>query len=99
MRVLEKSTQKIRQNSRESAFFGKAGAQTMPSFDRLLKVGLAAGFIPDAATAIFDTTATGGAGIVMDACTLPRKGICKLLKAAGFALPGQRQGPAPAWAC
>lgn len=71
------------------------GKQERYAFDRLLKVGRAAGFIPATVTALFDTTATGGAGAVMDTYTLLRKGIRKLLKAAGFALPGQRQGLAP----
>lgn len=61
----------------------------------MLKVGRLAGFIPDTVTAIFDTTATGGAGAVQDTYTLLRKGIRKLLKAAGFALPGKRQGLTP----
>lgn len=71
------------------------GKQERYAFDRLLKVGRLAGFIPDRVTALFDTTATGGAGAVMDTYTLLRKGIRKLLKAAGFALPGRRQGLAP----
>ena len=71
------------------------GKQERYAFDRLLKVGRLAGFIPDTVTAIFDTTATGGAGAVMDTYTLIRKGIRKLLKTVGFALPGKRQGLAP----
>ncbi len=71
------------------------GKQERYAFDRLLKVGRAAGFIPATVTALFDTTNTGGAGAVMDTYTLVRKGIRKLLKAAGFALPGKRQGLAP----
>ena len=55
-----------------------------------------AGFIPATVTAIFDTTNTGGVGAVQDTYTLLRKGIRKLLKTAGFALPGKRQGLAPA---
>ena len=54
------------------------------AFDRLLKVGRTAGFIPATVTAIFDTTNTGGAGAVQDTYTLLRKGIRKLLKTAGF---------------
>jgi len=71
------------------------GKQERYAFDRLLKVGRLAGFIPATVTAIFDTTATGGAGAVQDTYTLLRKGLRKLLKAAGFALPGKRQGLAP----
>jgi len=71
------------------------GKKERYAFDRLLKVGRTAGFIPATVTAIFDTTATGGAGAVMDTYTLLRKGIRKLLKSAGFALPGKRHGLAP----
>ena len=71
------------------------GKQERYAFDRLLQVGRAAGFIPATVTAIFDTTHTGGAGAVQDTYTLLRKGIRKLLKAAGFALPSKRQGLAP----
>ncbi len=72
-----------------------AGKQERYAFDRLLKVGRAAGFIPATVTAIFDTTATGGAGAMQDTYTLLRKGIRKLLKTAGFAVPGKQQGLAP----
>lgn len=72
-----------------------AGKKERYAFDRLLKVGRAAGFIPATVTAIFDTTDTGGAGAVQDTYTLLRKGIRKLLKTAGFAVPGQPQGLAP----
>lgn len=65
------------------------------AFDRLLQVGRAAGFLPAKITALFDTTHTQGAGAVQDTYTLVRKGIRKLLKAAGFQLPGKRQGVAP----
>ncbi len=71
------------------------GKQERYAFDRLLKLGRAAGFIPATVTAIFDTTDTGGAGAVQDTYTLLRKGIRKLLKTAGFAVPGKRQGMAP----
>lgn len=72
-----------------------AGQQERYAFDRLLKVGRAAGFIPATVTAIFDTTDTGGAGAVQDTYTLLRKGIRKLLKMAGFAVPGTQPGLAP----
>jgi transposase len=62
------------------------------AFDRLLKVGRAAGFIPDTVTLLTDTTWAKGAGAVQDTYTLLRKGIRKLLKQLGYALPGQRQG-------
>jgi hypothetical protein len=71
------------------------GKQERYAFDRLLTVGRLAGFIPATVTAIFDTTATGGAGAVQDTYTLLRKGIRKLLKTAGFAVPGKRHGLAP----
>jgi transposase len=62
------------------------------AFDRLIQVGRAAGFLPEKITALFDTTDVKGAGAVQDTYTLLRKGIRKLLRAAGFHLPGQRQG-------
>jgi hypothetical protein len=62
------------------------------AFDRLNKVGREAGFIPDQVTLLIDTTHVKGAGAVQDTYTLVRKGIRKLLKAAGYHLPGKRQG-------
>ena len=62
------------------------------AFDRFLKVGRGAGFIPDKVTLILDTAAAKGAGAVQDSYTLLRKGIRKLLRAMGYDLPGQRQG-------
>jgi hypothetical protein len=58
-------------------------------------VGREAGFIPDRVTLLTDTTNVKGAGAVQDTYTLLRKGIRKLLKAAGFRLPGKRQGLSP----
>ncbi|HEX9117061.1 MAG TPA: IS1182 family transposase [Anaerolineae bacterium] len=55
------------------------------AFDRFVKVGREAGFIPDRATLLTDTTRTKGAGAVMDTYTLLRKGIRKLLKQLGYA--------------
>ena len=58
-------------------------------------MGREAGFIPDRVTLCTDTTNVEGAGAVQDTWTLLRKGMRKLLKAAGFHLPGKRQGLAP----
>ena len=66
------------------------------AFDRLVKVGRAAGFIPDRVTLLTDTTWAKGAGAVQDTYTLVRKGIRKLLKQLGYALPGKRHGLADA---
>lgn len=62
------------------------------AFDRLLKVGREAGFIPDKVTLLTDTTWVKGAGAVQDTYTLIRKAIRKLLKQLGYALPGTRHG-------
>lgn len=62
------------------------------AFDRFLKVGREAGFIPDKVTLLQDTVAVKGAGAVQDTYTLLRKGIRKLLKAMGYEVPGKRQG-------
>ncbi len=60
------------------------------AFDRFVKVGREAGFIPDRVTLLTDTTRTKGAGAVMDSYTLLRKGIRKLLKQCGYAAAKQR---------
>jgi hypothetical protein len=65
------------------------------AFNRFIAVGREAGFIPDRVTLLTDTTNVQGAGAVQDTYTLLRKGMRKLLKAAGFHLPGKRQGLAP----
>lgn len=65
------------------------------AFERFIAVGRAAGFLPDKVTLLVDTTPVGGAGAVQDTYTLLRKGIRKLLKVAGFAVPGKRQGLSP----
>ncbi|MBU1879450.1 MAG: IS1182 family transposase [Chloroflexi bacterium] len=65
------------------------------AFSRFIAVGREAGFIPDRVTLLTDTTNVKGAGAVQDTYTLLRQGTRKLLKAAGLALPGQRQGLAP----
>jgi len=62
------------------------------AFDRFITVARAAGFIPDRVTLLTDTTNVKGAGAVQDTYTLLRKGMRKLLKAAGFHLPNKRQG-------
>jgi hypothetical protein len=65
------------------------------AFDRFIAVGRQAGFIPDRVTLLTDTTNVKGAGAVQDTYTLLRKGMRKLLKAAGFHLPHKRQGLSP----
>ena len=65
------------------------------AFDRFIMVARAAGFIPDRVTLLTDTTNVQGAGAVQDTYTLLRKGMRKLLKAAGFHLPHQRKGLSP----
>lgn len=62
------------------------------AFDRFIRVGQEAGFIPSKATLLLDTAAARGAGAVQDSYTLLRKGIRKLLRAMGYAVPGKRQG-------
>jgi transposase len=62
------------------------------AFDRFVAVGRAVGFIPDKVTLLIDGTPVKGAGAVQDTYTLLRKGIRKLLKAAGYRAPGKRQG-------
>lgn len=62
------------------------------AFERFIAVGRAAGFLPDKVTLLVDTTNVEGAGAVQDTYTLLRKGVRKLLRVAGFHLPGQRQG-------
>jgi hypothetical protein len=65
------------------------------AFDRFIAVGRAAGFIPDKVTLLIDATPVKGAGAVQDTYTLLRKGMRKLLKAAGYHVPGKRQGLSP----
>jgi hypothetical protein len=65
------------------------------AFDRFIAVGREAGFIPDRITLLTDTTNVKGAGAVQDTYTLLRKGLRKLLKAAGFQVPGKRRGLSP----
>jgi len=62
------------------------------AFDRLLAVGRAAGFLPEKVTLLVDTTPQFGAGAVQDTYTLIRKGIRRVLKAAGYAAAAKRRG-------
>jgi hypothetical protein len=62
------------------------------AFDRFVKVGREAGFIPDRVTVLTDTTRTKGAGAVMNTYTLLRKGIRKLLKQCGYAASAKQRG-------
>jgi len=64
-------------------------------FNRFIAVGREAGFIPDRITLLTDTTNVKGAGAVQDTYTLLRKGLRKLLRAAGFQVPGKRRGLSP----
>lgn len=62
------------------------------AFERFLKVAREAGFLPDKLRQLMDSTSMKGAGATQDTYTLLRKGIRRLLKAMGFAVPGKRQG-------
>lgn len=62
------------------------------AFNRLVQVGRAAGFLPDKVTLLMDTTPQRGAGAVQDTYTLIRKGIRKVLKAAGYTAAQKRRG-------
>jgi len=62
------------------------------AFDRLLAVGRAAGFLPEKVTVLIDTTPQLGAGAVQDTYTLIRKGIRRVLKAAGYQAAAKRRG-------
>ena len=62
------------------------------AFERFLKVAREAGFLPDRLRQLVDSTSMKGAGAVQDTFTLLRKGIRRLLKAMGFAVPGKRRG-------
>ncbi len=65
------------------------------AFDRLVRVGREAGFIPDTVTLLTDTVTAKGAGAVQDTYTLLRKSIRKLLQRCGFQTPSKRQGLSP----
>ncbi len=62
------------------------------AFDRLVEVGREAGFIPDKATLLTDTTWVKGAGAVQNTYTLLRRGVRKMLRALGYHVPGVRRG-------
>lgn len=67
-------------------------SQERYAFDRLLAVGRAAGFLPEKVTVLIDTTPQLGAGAVQDSYTLIRKGIRRVLKAAGYQAAAKRRG-------
>ncbi len=69
-----------------------AHGQERYAFDRLLVVGRAAGFLPAKVTLLIDTTPQLGAGAVQDTYTLIRKGVRRVLKAAGYQAPAKRRG-------
>lgn len=62
------------------------------AFDRFLKVAREAGFLPEKIRQLQDTMAMKGAGAAQDTYTLLRKGIRRLLRAMGFAVPEKRRG-------
>jgi len=62
------------------------------AFNRLIQVGRAAGFLPDKITLLIDTTPQRGAGAVQDTYSLIRKGIRKVLRAAGYTVAQKRRG-------
>jgi transposase len=65
------------------------------AFDRFVKVGREAGFIPDRVNLLTDTTRTKGAGAVMDTYTLLRKSSRQLLKQWGYAAAARQRGRSP----
>ena len=68
------------------------------AFNRLIRVGREAGFLPDKITVLVDSMAQHGAGAVQDTYTLIRKGIRRVLKVAGYALPAKKRGVCrPTW--
>jgi len=77
-----------------SVFRGRlvAGQQERYAFNRLIRVGREAGFLPDKITVLVDTMAQHGAGATQDTYTLIRKGIRRVLKVAGYALPAKKRG-------
>jgi hypothetical protein len=62
------------------------------AFERFLSVARAAGFLPEKLRLLVDSSPQKGAGAVQDTYTLLRKGVRKLLKAMGFAVPEKRRG-------
>jgi hypothetical protein len=57
-------------------------AEERHAFNRLIRKGRAAGFLPDRITLLIDTTPQKGAGAVKDTYPLIRKGLCKILRLA-----------------
>ena len=62
------------------------------AFERFLKVAREAGFLPERVRQLIDSSPMKGAGATQDTYTLLRKGIRRLLKALGFAVPEKRRG-------
>src|SRR3989304_10410383 len=62
------------------------------AFERFLKVAREAGFLPEKIRQLLDSTPMKGAGAVQDTYTLLRKGVRRLLKGVGFAVPEKRRG-------
>jgi len=69
-----------------------AGEQERYAFNRLIRVGREAGFLPDKITVLVDTMAQHGAGATQDTYTLIRKGIRRVLKVAGYQLSAKKRG-------
>jgi transposase len=62
------------------------------AFERFLTVAREAGFLPEKLRLLVDSSPQKGAGAVQDTYTLLRKGVRKLLRAMGFAVPEKRRG-------
>lgn len=62
------------------------------AFNRLIRIGREAGFLPDQITVLVDSMAQHEAGAPQDTDTLIRKGIRRVLKMAGYALPAKKCG-------
>ena len=62
------------------------------AFERFLRVAREAGFLPEKLRLLVDSSPQKGAGAVQDSYTLLRKGVRKLLRAMGFAVPEKRRG-------
>jgi transposase len=62
------------------------------AFNRLIRVGREAGFLPDKITVLVDSMAQHGAGAVHDTYTLIRKGIRRVLKVGGYHLSAKKRG-------
>ena len=62
------------------------------AFERFLKVAREAGFLPEKVRQLIDSSPMKGAGATQDTYTLLRKGIRRLLRSLGFAVPEKRRG-------